>query len=66
VFVRRLFDFLRDKGFAGARHSDLAVAINFRLTALARLRPNYTGKSWTPPGRNGAIPLPAASEGGAR
>jgi hypothetical protein len=30
-------NFLKEKGFTGRRHSDLALAINFRLTALARL-----------------------------
>ena len=57
--LRRLFDFLRDRGFTGARHGDLAVAINFRLTALARLVPSYAESGWTLPGQDGAIPLPA-------
>jgi hypothetical protein len=33
----QLFEFLKDKGFTGRRRSDLVLAINFRLTALARL-----------------------------
>ena len=57
--LRRLFDLLRDRGFTGARYGDLAIAINFRLTALARLVPSYAANGWTLPGRDGAIPLPA-------
>jgi plasmid maintenance system killer protein len=42
----QLFDFLVDKGFTGRRRSDLALAINFRLTALAKLvRCNHL-KGW--------------------
>ena len=40
VFEARIFqllEFLKAKGFSGSRHSDLVVAINFRLMALARL-----------------------------
>lgn len=33
----RVFDFLRAKGFTGRREADLAAAVNFRLTALARI-----------------------------
>jgi hypothetical protein len=43
----QLFEFLKRKGFTGRRHSDLALAINFRLTALAGLIQGDHVKGWT-------------------
>jgi hypothetical protein len=43
----QLFEFLKRKGFSGRRHSDLALAINFRLAALARLVQGDHMKGWT-------------------
>ncbi|WP_156652628.1 hypothetical protein [Methylobacterium sp. Leaf86] len=45
-----LFRFLTEKGFEGSRHGDLAMAINFRLTALARLVQGDQVRGWTLPG----------------
>lgn len=45
-----LFRFLEEKGFEGNRLSDLALAINFRLTALARLVKGDQIHGWTLPG----------------
>lgn len=45
-----LFRFLTGKGFEGTRLSDLAVAINFRLTALAYLVQGDQMRGWTLPG----------------
>lgn len=47
----QLFEFLKRRGFTGRRHSDLALAINFRLTALARLVQGDHVKGWTLLGR---------------
>jgi hypothetical protein len=46
----RLFEFLKEKGYKGRRHADLAVAINFRLIALGRLVQGNHMKGWTLPG----------------
>jgi hypothetical protein len=46
----RLFEFLKEKGYKSRRHADLAVAINFRLIALARLVQGDHMKGWTLPG----------------
>jgi hypothetical protein len=46
----RLFEFLKEKGYKGIRRADLAVAINFRLTALGRLVQGNHTKGWTLPG----------------
>lgn len=45
-----LFRLLEEKGFTGNRLSDLALAINFRLTALARLVKGDQVRGWTLPG----------------
>jgi hypothetical protein len=45
-----MFRYLTEKGFEGNRLSDLAVAINFRLTALARLVQGDQVRGWTLPG----------------
>lgn len=50
AFAFELFRFLTEKGFQGNRHSDLAIAINFRLTALARLVQGDQVRGWTLPG----------------
>jgi hypothetical protein len=47
--IFQLIEFLKDKGFTGRRHSDLVVAINFRLMALARLVQGDHVKGWTVP-----------------
>jgi hypothetical protein len=47
----RLFGFLKDKGYKGRRHADLAVAINLRLMALARLVQGDHARGWTLPGQ---------------
>lgn len=45
-----LFQMLTDKGFKGRRHSDLALAIDFRLQALSRLIEADVTRGWTLPG----------------
>lgn len=52
-----LFRFLTDKGFEGTRLSDLALAINFRLTALAHLVQGDQVRGWTLPGDTGGQTL---------
>ena len=46
----QLFEFLKRRGFTGRRHSDLALAINSRLTALARLVQGDHVKGWSAAG----------------
>jgi hypothetical protein len=46
----RLFEFLKEKGYKGRRHTDLAIAIHFRLMALGRLVQGNHAKGWTLPG----------------
>jgi hypothetical protein len=53
----QLFEFLKEKGFTGRRHSDLALAINFRLTALARLVQGDHVKGWTLANREEGVTL---------
>jgi hypothetical protein len=43
----RPFEMLNDKGFSDRRLSDLAVAINLRLTALAQLVKGDYVRGWT-------------------
>ena len=45
-----LFRFLTEKGFKDRRLADLALAINFRLTALAHLVKGDGARGWTLPG----------------
>jgi hypothetical protein len=45
--VLQLLEFLKDKGFTGRRHSDLALAINFRITAVTQLVRDDHVKGWT-------------------
>ena len=45
-----VFQLLTDKGFKGRRHSDLAMAIDFRLQALSRLIEADRTRGWTLPG----------------
>lgn len=45
-----LIQFIEEKGFNGSRLSDLALAINFRLTALAHLVKGDQMHQWTLPG----------------
>ncbi len=47
----RMFEMPKDKGFSDRRLSDLAVAINFRLTALARLVKGDHARGWTMDGQ---------------
>jgi len=53
--VIQLFEFLKDKGFTGRRHSDLALAINFRITAIAQLVRGDHVKGWTLPDREEGV-----------
>jgi hypothetical protein len=53
----RLFEFLKNKGSAGRRHSDLALAINFRPIALARLVHGDHVKGWTLADREEGVTL---------
>lgn len=53
VRMIRLFELLKDKGFKGDRHADLALAIDFRLRALADLMQQGGARGWTLPGEPG-------------
>lgn len=48
--VLAITQLLADKGFKGRRHADMALAIEFRLTALARLLQEQEVRGWTRPG----------------
>ena len=48
----RLFELLRERRLGGAE-SDLAIAIEFRLEALAALQGDHALSAWTLPGRQG-------------
>lgn len=45
-----LFELLKERGYSGKRHSDLALAITFRLEALARIVAGDEARGWTLPG----------------
>lgn len=47
----RIFELLTGHGFRGKKRVDLSVAIDFRLTALARLTKARGGRGFTIPGR---------------
>ena len=54
VFEARVFELaelLNEKGYSGKRHSDLALAVEFRLTALARLLSGDEVQRWDIAGR---------------
>jgi hypothetical protein len=46
----RMFELLNKRGFRGKRRADLSLAIDFRLTALARLTDAQGGRGFTRPG----------------
>lgn len=47
----RIFDLLNGRGYRGKKRAALSVAIDFRLTALARLIDARGGRGFTMPGR---------------
>lgn len=54
-----LFEFLKEeKGLKGNRHSDVALAVEFRLTAMSRLLGEQAAPGWTLPGQDGAEYVP--------
>lgn len=46
----RMAQLLTDKGFSGRQHADMALAIEFRITALARLLQSRDVRGWSLPG----------------
>src|SRR3954470_8514312 len=54
----RVFELLKEKGIRPNRVADMAIAIEFRLTALARLQRNAVLREWLLPScEPGAIAL---------
>jgi hypothetical protein len=53
VRMIRLFELLKAKGLKGRRHSDMAMAIDFRLSALAHLISEHDVRGWTLPAEPG-------------
>lgn len=47
----RIFELLEERGFQGRQIAELTVAIEFRLTALARLTTAHGGRGFIHPGR---------------
>jgi hypothetical protein len=55
----RIFELLKSKGVRGNRITSLATAIDFRLTALARLQRDAALRGWSIPGQEpGAMSIP--------
>lgn len=52
--ILRLIELLDEKGFRDQQHKDLAIAIDFRLQALARAVADQEARGWTIPAPNGA------------
>ena len=46
----RIFELLAEKGFKGPKHAGLAVAVEFRITTLARLLASQEVRGWSLPG----------------
>lgn len=46
----RMFELLDEHGFRGKRRAELSLALDFRLTALARLTDAQGGRGFTRPG----------------
>lgn len=51
----RLFEFLDNKGLGGKDRKMLAVAIDFRVTALARLQKDAGLRAWSMPGQEPGV-----------
>jgi hypothetical protein len=56
--VFRIIELLKEKGIRPSRVADIAIAIDFRLTALARLQRDSALREWSrPSGDLGAIAI---------
>jgi hypothetical protein len=49
VRMFRLFELLKEKGLTGTQHTDTAMALDFRLTALALLTQEHDVGAWVLP-----------------
>lgn len=54
VRMIRLFELLKSRGWKGDRHADVALAVDFRLRALAHLMGSRETLGWTLPAEDGA------------